>query len=108
VSLIQVAHYTFAVALECVRIIKYTETEMSLIRYKHFWDYGHEFYTQVMNIKNFSLLSLSLVFSSYFDWRLNLSVCVSAFTPTHLFGIHVSLFNLNLKGTFCDILGFYD
>ena len=33
---------------------------MTLIKFKHRWDFGHDWYIQVLNIKKYSLLQVSV------------------------------------------------
>jgi hypothetical protein len=38
---------------------------MNLIKFKHRYDFGHEYYVQVVNIKRWSLLQVSVSWNDY-------------------------------------------
>ena len=38
---------------------------MKLIKFKHYYDFGHNWYVQIINIKRWSLLQLSVSWSDY-------------------------------------------
>ena len=42
--------------------------KMSLINFKHREDFGHEWYVQILNIKRWSLLQLSVSWNDYPSW----------------------------------------
>ena len=41
---------------------------MNLINFKHREDFGHEWYVQVLNVKNWSLLQASVSWNDYPGW----------------------------------------
>jgi hypothetical protein len=41
---------------------------MSLIKFKHNEDFGHEWYVQILNIRRWSLLQLSVSWNDYPSW----------------------------------------
>ena len=41
---------------------------MKLIEFKHRYDFGHDFYLQILNIKKWSLLQLSVSWNDYPGW----------------------------------------
>ena len=41
---------------------------MTLFQFKHREDFGHEWYIQVLNIKNWSLLQVSVSWNDYPSW----------------------------------------
>lgn len=41
---------------------------MNLIKFKHREDFGHEWYVQVLNIKNWSLLQASVSWNDFPGW----------------------------------------
>ena len=41
---------------------------MSLIKFKHRYDFGHEVYVQVVNIKRWSLFQFSVSWNDYPSW----------------------------------------
>ena len=41
---------------------------MNLINFKHREDFGHEWYIQVLNVKNWSLLQASVSWNDYPSW----------------------------------------
>ena len=41
---------------------------MNLINFKHREDFGHDWYVQVLNIKNWSLLQLSVSWNDWPSW----------------------------------------
>lgn len=41
---------------------------MELIKFKNRYDYGHEWYVQILNIKGWNLLQLSLSWNDYPSW----------------------------------------
>ena len=41
---------------------------MNLIQFKYRQDFGHEWYVQVLNVKNWSLLQLSVSWNDYPSW----------------------------------------
>ena len=41
---------------------------MNLINFKHREDFGHEWYVQVLNIKNWSLFQASVSWNDYASW----------------------------------------
>ena len=41
---------------------------MKLINFKHREDFGHDWYVQVLNIKNWSLLQVSVSWNDYPGW----------------------------------------
>jgi len=40
----------------------------TLIKFKHHYDYGHDWYVQIINIKRWSLLQLSVSWNDYPSW----------------------------------------
>lgn len=41
---------------------------MSIINFKHREDFGHEWYLQILNVKNWSLLQVSVSWNDYPSW----------------------------------------
>jgi hypothetical protein len=41
---------------------------MNLIKFKHRYDFGHEYYVQILNIKRRSLLQVSVSWCDYPSW----------------------------------------
>jgi hypothetical protein len=41
---------------------------MSLIKFNHREDFGHDFYVQIINIKRFSLLQISISWNDFKSW----------------------------------------
>ncbi len=41
---------------------------MTLFQFKHHYDFGHDFYIQVLNLKKWSLLQLSVSWNDYPSW----------------------------------------
>jgi len=41
---------------------------MTLFQFKHREDYGHDWYVQLLNVKNWSLLQLSVSWNDYPSW----------------------------------------
>ena len=41
---------------------------MNLIKFKHRYDFGHDWYVQIINIKRFSLLQISISWNDYPSW----------------------------------------
>ena len=41
---------------------------MNLIKFKHRYDFGHEWYIQILNIKRWSLLQASVSWNDYPSW----------------------------------------
>ena len=41
---------------------------MSLIKFNHREDFGHDWYIQIINIKRFSLLQISISWNDYPSW----------------------------------------
>jgi hypothetical protein len=41
---------------------------MNLIKFKHRYDFGHDWYVQIVNIKRLSLLQISISWSDYSSW----------------------------------------
>ena len=41
---------------------------MNLIKFKHRYDFGHEYYVQILNIKRRSLLQVSVSWCNYPSW----------------------------------------
>ena len=41
---------------------------MTLFQFKHREDFGHDWYVQILNIKNWSLLQLSVSWNDYPGW----------------------------------------
>jgi hypothetical protein len=39
-----------------------------LIKFKHHYDYGHDWYAQILNIKRWSLFQLSVSWNDYPSW----------------------------------------
>ena len=40
----------------------------TLIKYNHRYDYGHDWYVQILNIKRWSLLQVSVSWNDYASW----------------------------------------
>lgn len=40
----------------------------TLIKYNHRYDYGHDWYFQILNIKRWSLLQISVSWNDYVSW----------------------------------------
>jgi hypothetical protein len=41
---------------------------MTLFQFKHRYDFGHDWYVQVLNVKNWSLLQVSISWNDYPAW----------------------------------------
>lgn len=41
---------------------------MTLFEFKHRYDFGHDWYVQVLNVKNWSLLQASVSWNDYPSW----------------------------------------
>ena len=41
---------------------------MKLFRYNHKYDYGHDWYVQILDVKNWSLLQFSISWNDYPSW----------------------------------------
>ncbi len=41
---------------------------MTLFQFKHRYDFGHDWYVQVLNVKNWSLLQVSVSWNDYPGW----------------------------------------
>jgi hypothetical protein len=41
---------------------------MNLINFKHRYDYGHDWYVQILTIKRWSLLQISVSWNDYASW----------------------------------------
>jgi hypothetical protein len=50
-----------------VNLIKFNSRKF-LIKYNHREDFGHEWYVQILNIKRWSLLQLSVSWNDYPSW----------------------------------------
>jgi hypothetical protein len=50
-----------------VNLVKFDKRKF-LIKYNHHQDFGHEWYVQILNIKNWSLLQASVSWNDYPSW----------------------------------------
>ena len=41
---------------------------MKLVKFSHRYDFGHDWYVQILNIKRWSLLQISLSWNDYASW----------------------------------------
>lgn len=41
---------------------------MSIVKFKHRYDFGHDYYAQILNIRKWSLLQVSVSWNDYPSW----------------------------------------
>mgnify|MGYP003349640742 CR=1 FL=1 len=71
---------------------------MSLIKLKHRWDFGHDWYVQLLNIKKYSLLQVSVSWmmepcSPYIQISCGNGHLLSILFWAHKFGLDIDVLN---------------
>lgn len=79
----------------------------TLIKYNHRYDYGHDWYVQILNIKRWSLLQVSVSWNDYASWpylqiRSGSGDLISIVFWLYKFGIDVDLCGRTWRWDYLD------
>jgi hypothetical protein len=82
---------------------------MTLIKFKHRWDFGHDWYIQVLNIKKYSLLQVSVSWmmepcAPYIQISCGNGHLLSVLFWAHKFGFDIDILNRTWNFGYLDKL----
>jgi len=82
---------------------------MTLIKFKHRWDFGHDWYIQVLNIKKYSLLQVSVSWmmepcAPYIQISCGNGHLLSVLFWAHKFGFDIDVLNRTWNFGYLDKL----
>jgi hypothetical protein len=69
---------------------------MNLINFKHRYDFGHDWYVQILNVKGWSLIQASVSWTDYPSWPYLQIKSGSGSTLSILFWVHKIGFDIGL------------
>lgn len=80
---------------------------MTLFQFKHREDFGHDWYIQVLNVKNWSLLQLSVSWNDYPAWpyiqiRSGSGSTLSILFWAHKFGLDIGILERTWRWDYKD------